>query len=305
VRRILAACVLLLAADPARPAWGAGGCAAVAAPVIRAAQGQAAADGWRQDARWPGWWLLYQGGGLKGAYSPAAKEWQDYGPSGWGAKFQLQAAAPAKAQGCGCRPECDCGPGCDCLGGGRCLHECLPNYGVNVRELVRQADGDAYLLNGRPASRASAFLALAGGQLADDAHKLRLTVIGPDAERKQVLADLAAAPALAEWRDKLLVQGYEPTHWATAQCGFKTDGKPTIYLQAPDGKVLHRQDDYRGGAEALAGAIRKADPDYKPEKDADRRKAPALPALPGWLPGWAPWAAGGLALLLLLRPKAK
>ena len=35
--------------------------------------------------------------------------------------------------------------------------------------------------------------------------------------------------------------------------GFVTTGKPTIYVQSADGKVLHRQDDYDGGAPERSG----------------------------------------------------
>ena len=59
--------------------------------------------------------------------------------------------------------------------------------------------------------------------------------------------------------------------------GFVTTGKPTIYVQAPDGKVLHRQDDYQGGAPELAEAIRRIDPNYDPKKDFDLRKLLRIP----------------------------
>jgi hypothetical protein len=61
------------------------------------------------------------------------------------------------------------------------------------------------------------------------------------------------------------VQDYAPGNWAVKD-GFFTEGKPTIYLQAPNGKVLHRQDDYSDGAAGLATALRKADPNYSPLK---------------------------------------
>ena len=136
----------------------------------------------------------------------------------------------------------------------------------------------------------------------DDARKARLTVIGGEAERRAVLSDLEAEPDLRGLRERVAVQAYPPDHWAVARCGFKTDGRPTIYLQAPDGRVLHRQDDYAGGAGRLAEAIRKADPSYDPRKDPDltRPKAPDSSFDPARWPAWG-WALGGAAALWLLR----
>lgn len=52
-------------------------------------------------------------------------------------------------------------------------------------------------------------------------------------------------------------------------------GKPTIYVQTPDGTVQHRQDDYAGGAQGLRPAferLRKPDKNYRPDKDRDLRR---------------------------------
>ena len=50
------------------------------------------------------------------------------------------------------------------------------------------------------------------------------------------------------------LRGYPPNHWSL-EPGFVTTGSPTIYCQAPSGKVLHRQDDYQGGGEELSEAL--------------------------------------------------
>src|SRR5205823_13551401 len=92
------------------------------------------------------------------------------------------------------------------------------------------------------------------------------------------VADVTQAPALAEWKDRLVVQAFAPDHWAVARAGFVTSGKPTVYLQTPSGQVLHRQDDYDDGPEGLARAIRRADPAYDAKKDPDQR--PRLPPPP-------------------------
>jgi len=97
------------------------------------------------------------------------------------------------------------------------------------------------------------------------------------------------------------MQSYLPDHWAVARSGFKVDGQPTIYLQAPDGTVLHRQDDYHDGPEALAQALRRTDPHYDPRKDPDLRQRLLpnfrLPSVP--VPVW--FLAAGVLYLLFRR----
>jgi hypothetical protein len=169
--------------------------------------------------------------------------------------------AAAEKPCCPCSPECTCG----CQQGGPCLCSGEPNYGIDP---TRRSETPRYVRNGKPCTRDEALDAVT--KVPDDAGLLRLTVIGPEAERKRVLDDLSKAP-LSDLRKGVLVQDYAPDHWAV-QVGFKTDGKPTIYLQAPDGTVLHRQDSYDGPG-PLAEAIRKADPNYKPASDPDLNSA--------------------------------
>lgn len=177
----------------------------------------------------------------------------------------------------------------------------VQNFGIITGEVGKH--GERYVLNGRESNKAEAERALsasAGADLPDDSDKLRLTIIGPDAERSKAIADLALSPALAGYRDRLNVQAYPPGHWAVN--GFKGDGKPSIYLQRPNGKVLHCQHDYDGGAEALAKALRKVDPSYDPTNDPDLRKS--SPLSDGGLPTMSQMGlAGGIlaAILFLLR----
>jgi hypothetical protein len=98
-----------------------------------------------------------------------------------------------------------------------------------------------------------------------------LTIIGSDDERKAVTDDLNKHPLLSPLASNLLVRDYRPDHWHVARAGFVTAGHPSIYLQATDGKVLHRTAVYEG-PEKLAEAIRKADPHYDPSKDPDLNK---------------------------------
>lgn len=133
--------------------------------------------------------------------------------------------------------------------------------------------------------------------LPDDSKWLCLTIIGSQAARQRVLDDLRSSPALALWKDKIKVQDYPSDHWAVRDVGFVTTGNPTIYCQAPDGKVLHRQDDYRG-PEALAETLRKADSGYRSEKDPDLSKP--LTSMP-----LVVWIAGAILLILLLKGEQK
>jgi hypothetical protein len=162
------------------------------------------------------------------------------------------------------------------------------NFGLDRKRL--SANGK-HFVNGREVSKEELLQALGPPRLPDDSKWLCLTIIGSETARKQVLSDLKTSPLLAPWKDRIKVQDYPPDHWAVKDAGFVTSGRPTIYCQAADGKVLHRQDDYRG-AQALAEVLRKADPMYQPEKDPDLNKTLSNVPLPVWI--------GGVLLVLLL-----
>lgn len=171
------------------------------------------------------------------------------------------------------------------------------NCGVDRTQCSK--DGNSYRVNGKPCSREQAY-ALVGNGLIDDSKFYRITVIGSEVERKQVLSDLESNPYLKEWKGKTLVKSYDPTHWAVKDLGFLAPGKRFAFLvQLPNGQVLHRQDDYEGGSDKLIEALRKIDPNYKPEKDKDQRKSSdpvsglleKLKELPVWI--WGLLAALG------------
>jgi hypothetical protein len=129
------------------------------------------------------------------------------------------------------------------------------------------SDKPKYTVNGQEVSKGQVE-GLITGALADDSGKLRVTVTSPDAaKRKQVVSDLKKMPEA----DSFAIRDYDAKSWEM-NAGFKTDGAPTIYCQAPTGKVLHRQDDYQGGADATITALRKAKAGYDPKKDPDLRK---------------------------------
>ena len=177
----------------------------------------------------------------------------------------------------------------------------------------RIPDGDRYALNGRPVAAPEARAAVArGGGLGDDSGKWRLTVVGTADECRRVTDDLRGHPALAAWKDRLLVQAYRPTAWAVTGVGLSGGGHPTVVLEDAPGagnraRVLHRQDDYDGGAEALAGALRKADPSYDPRRDPDLRRPRVEPAPGGRCPVRglsAPWCVAAVAATWALRRSA-
>jgi hypothetical protein len=157
---------------------------------------------------------------------------------------------------------------------------------------------ERYSISGIDVPKQVAATAIQSGQLADDSGKIRFTVIGSVEQRRQVLKDLDAHPALSAFKELFVVNAYSPEQWAVSRAGFVTNGTPTIYVQAPDGTVLHRQDDYVGGADSLAAALgrsaeRKPNPDYQPAKDPDRRKTD--PVSDPWL--WLA-LAGGVVFIL-------
>lgn len=184
----------------------------------------------------------------------------------------------------------------------------VPNYGVDTDKLNPEG---GCTRKGKPCSKDEAIKAIQKS-IPDDSQKLRLTVIGSEARRSEVLKDLKSHPSLTPHMVKFVVQMYSPSDWAVSRYGFKTDGDPTIYIQRPDGKVVHRQDSYQGGAERLATALRKADPSYDPAKDPDLTKpTPSppspipLPFEPGKIPTEWWYAAGAFAVAWFLFSNKK
>jgi hypothetical protein len=205
------------------------------------------------------------------------------------------------------------------------------DYGVSWGSLPLKEGQERFRINGKVVTRQAAFAALGCGQcpgpgpcplrpgpqpgpapprpqpnLPDDSGLLRLTVIGADADRAKVLADLDAAPELAAWKGRLVVQDLPPGHVLLTDAGFSADPFQVIVQAPPDrdgrGKVLHRQTVY-GGAAQLAAALRKADPLYRPDLDPDltRPLAPKQPLpLPGRDVGVALALAAALAVPVLL-----
>ncbi len=177
---------------------------------------------------------LYVDGRQRGGYDWAADEWRDYDGQNWGPPRTFRTPRPEHS---------------------------AANFGV-MRE--RLADEERLTIQGRPQTRLHR--PDTDSLFPDDSDRLRLTIIGTEQHRQAVLNDLINVPELVEASNGMLIQAYSPNDWAVADCGFVTSGQPTIYLQAADGRVLHRQDAYPG-PKRLAAALRRARPDYDPAHD--------------------------------------
>ncbi len=175
------------------------------------------------------------------------------------------------------------------------------NFGLDKTKIHQPTPNT---ISGKACTKEEALKSIYGAQVPDDGKKLRLTLIGPKADCDQVLNDLKASKDFEKLKDLWLIQEYRPDEWAV-QSGFKKDGKPTIYLQTAEGKVLHRQDDYQGGVTQLVEAIRKADPLYDASKDPNVLQPPSN-GLPGPLkdiPLPILLLGGGAVLLLIFNRK--
>lgn len=146
-----------------------------------------------------------------------------------------------------------------------------PCFGV---ELDRISNREAHTLNGVEVGKKGVYEAIGDG-LTDDSGRIRVSIFGEGGA--QVAAELQAARDLDGLRDSFTVRAYPADHWAAKAQGFVTDGKPSIYVQSPTGKVLHRQDDYAGGSAVLVASLLKAKAGYDGKKDPDLRAKDAAP----------------------------
>lgn len=115
----------------------------------------------------------------------------------------------------------------------------------------------------------------------DDRDKPKLTVIGSPDAVKSVMDDVKGTGPLSKLAAEFHVQKYAPNSPYVQGMGFAA-GNPAIYVQVGS-KVVHKQLDYSGGEDKLveaiwkSGAVRKPDPNYKPDADPDLRKPLLVP----------------------------
>lgn len=166
--------------------------------------------------------------------------------------------------------------------------DCTKGFLFGVQADRLQKDGDNhYSLTGRPVTRETALNAI---QLADDSAKPYITFIG---EGGAQLATVFLNTPIAQ---KCRVHSYAADAWEVTG-GFKTDGKPTVYVQNPKGEVLARLD--HPTVETVTAEARHAQPDYDASKDPTGGSADAL-AFVKKVPTWA-WIVGGAFVLILLK----
>lgn len=282
---ILLGSILILAlavTARARAAWGPGGCGPVG--PARVTRQTVPFTGWRL---YRGSYYYFQDGIQVAGYDPKERIYRTYdaGNDTWS-----EPQPPPWQRACRCCSQCTCAD-CQCPKTGPCCSACpcvpatprntshtdsrgaissppaaLPEWMTHGVCKERISVQERCTLNGKE---------IGEKRIPDDAKLVRLTIIGSDDEQKRVLDDLNQHPLLTPHTLHLVVRNYAPGHWHVAQAGFDTKGHPSIYLQAPDGKVLHRSARYEGPeklAQAVAGARRIADPKYDPTKDPDLTK---------------------------------
>lgn len=173
------------------------------------------------------------------------------------------------------------------------------NFGLNTQKL---AEGGTRYTSNSPEATAFSYGAQAGDSPKD---KFYLTVIGDKAERAPVKASFDGSD-FAGLRDQVWFGEYDKGEWQVKdQLGYHADnGKPTVLLQSPSGRVLYRAFDYSAGSAPIIQALRKADPNYNPENDPGPGRKPKKEdslLTPGRL------ALVGLVLagLLLAMPRRK
>lgn len=273
----------------------------------RQIQLQAVKYSWAPHPTQPGEWVLTACDGTScrhvGNYKESTKTYRSYANGVWGppdcAPCGLPEEVVARQKP---RPESKEPPKAE----PRLIGDTKANYGIIIEEVPQ---GVSYrICNGklcRDVNREQAFEAIANG-FPDDSGKPSLTIIGGTEACATVKNDLTANDGLRKAVEGWAVQILPPTSPLVKGLGFQ-DGAPSIYMQDTNGKVLHRQAEYRG-PDQLAEAARKADPKYDPKLDPDVTKPQPAPAGPklnlATVPGWV-WIIGVAAGVFLLFPTKK
>lgn len=165
-----------------------------------------------------------------------------------------------------------------------------PNWETNgVMRPALSADS-RYTTSGEPSKRFVAEIAETA------APKMHLTIIGNADERARVVNDIQGNAEWSDLRDKLYVQDYDLKDWPVdPKLGFRP-GKPAIIVQTAKGpndpkggRVIYRTQDYSMGSVGLAEEVRKADPDYNPDRDPGPHNPNPNPPNPGPITPNQPW----------------
>lgn len=115
-------------------------------------------------------------------------------------------------------------------------------------------------------------------QVPKDGNNLRVTAIGSPTETTRFRTWWAGTAQ--ELRDVCTLWTCGADHWSlkdlsTDKTVFHTGGRPTWYIQRPDGFVLHRSDSF--DEQDATEAVRKAVKGYDPSKDPDLSKKKTEP----------------------------
>jgi hypothetical protein len=175
----------------------------------------------------------------------------------------------------------------------------LPPPTNEINEALRMRGGviwgeigkrSPYERNGVACSREQVMETI-GASLKDESTKKHITVIARDEATRNAALARIGSPSWA------VVKAYAADDWAVShEYGFVNGGNPTVYIQEPDGTVIHRQDEL----DNLELAIRRADPSYDASRDPDLRavSAPVL-GVNSMVPFVAGLAVAGVVFVVL------
>ena len=176
-------------------------------------------------------------------------------------------------------------------------------FGVDRKEVPQT---ETFSVNGQRVPFRAAKEVFGSDTLLDDSGKLRIAMCGTKEVCDTVMSDMKSHPALASLSSKFLVQAYRPGTWPVEV--FKRPAGEGFFLSilgVPDKKYraaeYHSQVAYEGPeklAQAMDGALRRADPNYQPNKTPDLTKPKPPPVLPG--PLSEPGSGDGTSIWLLV-----
>lgn len=152
----------------------------------------------------------------------------------------------------------------------------------------------SYIHNGKPSSKYGVVEAFAN-TFADQSSKRRITFIGNERDCENAMQKLPSG--VDEWA---VVKSFSPDDWYIKRNNFVTTGTPVMYIQEPDGTVIHRQDDANGVQTAVDNAK-----NYNPKLDGDLRKIPSLLGGSMFSFGWLFYVAVGFAAGAVTWPIVK
>lgn len=117
--------------------------------------------------------------------------------------------------------------------------------GVNTRKLEEsRKSGPKYRYKGKPTTRGEVRRAL---DIKDISKRKRITVVSDDpAERAKALEEIGDQP-------DAVINAFPKNAWQVKH--HKSDAKTSVWVQDPDGRVVHKQDGLSGLRDAIALAM--------------------------------------------------